>query len=65
MRLGPILRETPLHVLFEFVVDPAALNVDVLMLLNGSLKVSITARPTPVPPIRLHLRREVHADAFG
>jgi Ca-activated chloride channel family protein len=59
MRLGPILRDTPLHVLFEFLVDPSALNEDVLTLLNGSLKVSVTARPTPVPPIRLNLKREV------
>jgi Ca-activated chloride channel family protein len=62
MRLGPILRETSLQVLFEFVINPSALKADVLTLLNGSLKASITARPTPVPPIRLNLRREVHSD---
>jgi Ca-activated chloride channel homolog len=60
MRLGPILRDTPLHVLFEFVVDSGALNEDVLTLVNGSLKVLVTARPTPVPPIRLNIKREVH-----
>lgn len=62
MRLGPILRNTPLHVLFEFLVDPSGLNTDILTILNGSLKISIAARPTPVPPIRLSLRREIHAD---
>jgi len=62
MHLGPILRETSLQVLFEFVVNPAALNEDLLTLLNGSLKVSITARPTPIPPIRLNIKREVHID---
>jgi Ca-activated chloride channel family protein len=62
MRLGPILRDTPLHVLFEFVVDPSALNENVLTLLTGSLKTSVTARPTPVPPIRLDLKREVHTN---
>ncbi len=51
MHLGPILREAPLHVLFEFLVDPEALTGDVLTLLSGSLKISIAARPTPVPPI--------------
>jgi len=61
MRLGPILREASLQVMFEFIVEPAALNVDVLTLLNGSLKVSITANPMPASPIRLHLKREVHA----
>jgi Ca-activated chloride channel family protein len=59
MRLGPILRETPLHVLFEFLVSPPALNADVVTLLNGSLKIAVTAHPTPVPPIRLNLKREV------
>ncbi len=62
MHLGPILRDTPLQVLFEFVVNPSALKTDVLTLLNGSLKASITGRPTPVPPIRLNLKREVHSD---
>ncbi len=59
MHLGPILREAPLHVLIEFLVEPEALTEDVLILLSGSLKISIAARPTPVPPIRLHLTREV------
>ena len=59
MHLGPILREASLQVLFEFIVDPPALDEDLLTLLNGSLKVAITARPTPVPPIRLNLKREV------
>jgi len=61
MRLGPILREAPLHVLFELIVDPSALDEDVVSLLNGSLKVSITTRSAPVPPIRLNLKREVHS----
>jgi Ca-activated chloride channel family protein len=60
MHLGPILRDTPLHVLFEFLVSPSALTDDVVALLNGSLKASITVRPTPVPPIRLNFNREVH-----
>lgn len=62
MRLGPILRDASLHVLFEFVVNPSALKTDVLTLLNGSLKASIIARPTPVPPIRLQLKCEVHTN---
>jgi Ca-activated chloride channel homolog len=62
IRLGPILRETSLQVLFEFVVNPSAMGEDVLTLLSGSLKISITARPTPVPPIRLNFMREVHSN---
>ncbi len=59
MHLGPILREAPLQVLFEFLVSPEALNGDALTLISGSLKTSITARPMPVPPIRLDLTREI------
>ncbi len=59
IRLGPILRDTPLHLLLEIVVGPGALDADIVTLLNGSLKISITAHPIPVPPIRLHLDREV------
>jgi len=62
IRLGPILRETSLQALFEFVVAPSALAEDVLTLLNGSLKISITARPTPIPPIRLNFMREVRSN---
>jgi Ca-activated chloride channel homolog len=62
MHLGPILRDTSLQVMFEFVVNSSALKTDMVTLLNGSLKASIAARPTPVPPIRLVLRREVHSD---
>ena len=62
MRLGPILRDASLQVLFEFLVNPSALKEDVATLLNGSLKISVTARPTPVPPIRLSLKREVQPD---
>ncbi len=60
MHLGPILRDAPLQVLFEFLVSPGALgDDDIATLLSGTLKTSITARPTPVPPIRLHLTRAV------
>ncbi len=59
MKLGPVLRDTPLHVIFEFVVDPSALKTDLSTLLNGSLKMLMAAHPTPVPPVRLNLTREV------
>lgn len=60
MHLGPILRDTPLQVLFEFLVGPSAVTEDLITLLNGSLKASINMRPTPVPPIRFNLKREVY-----
>ncbi len=58
MRLGPILQDTSLNVLFEFMVQPSASQADLVTLLDGSLKIISTARPTPIPPIRLKLDRE-------
>jgi Ca-activated chloride channel family protein len=58
IHLGPILRDAPLHVLFELVVGPQSLEDDVVSLLNGALKISMAARPVPVPPIRLNLTRK-------
>jgi len=62
LRLGPILRETPLHVLLEFIVSPGALNGDQALFLDGHLKASITSQAIPCPPIRLRLTRTVHQD---
>lgn len=58
MPLGPILHDTPLSVLFEFLIEPLAAKEDVVTLLDGTLKVLLSARPTPVPPLRLRLERE-------
>jgi Ca-activated chloride channel family protein len=62
MHLGPILRDMPLQVLFEFLVSPSALTDDMVELLIGSLKASITAHPMPVAPIRINLNRMVQAN---
>ncbi|MDD2922898.1 MAG: DnaJ domain-containing protein [Anaerolineales bacterium] len=62
MKLGAVLRDTPLHVMFEFIVEPSALNGNSLSLLNGSLKILIAARAVAIPPMRLHLSREVRAE---
>jgi len=63
MKLGPILLDVPLNVLFEFIVQPSALQRDTVTLINGTLKVSIAGRPQPVPPVRLRFSRDVLADA--
>jgi Ca-activated chloride channel homolog len=59
LHLGPIMQDTPLNVLFEFLVQPSASKADMVTLLDGTLKLVITARPIPIPPIRLKLEREV------
>jgi Ca-activated chloride channel family protein len=62
LHLGPILQDTPLNVLFEFLIQPSASKSDRVTLIDGVLKVSGTALPTPIPPIRLKLEREAAAD---
>lgn len=59
MRLGPILRDAPLHILVEFVISPNAFNGNTVKILDGILKTSITASPVPAPPIRLNLTRDL------
>jgi Ca-activated chloride channel family protein len=63
LRLGPILLETPLSVLFEFVVHPDAIQGNSVTVLNGILSVSLTTQSQPSPPIRLRLAREVQSHA--
>jgi len=61
MHLGPISREVPLHVLFEFVIDPGALEQEEVTLLDAVLKISVAALPAPVPPVRLLAVKQVHS----
>ncbi len=62
MHLGPIMRDTALQVLLEVIVDPPMLENDIVIILDGTLKVSVTANPIPLPPIRLRLTRDVKLD---
>ena len=59
MHLGPILQDTPLTVIFEFVVQPSAAKSNQVNLLDGSLKMAIAARPTPTPPLRVRFEQSV------
>ena len=63
VRLGPILRDTHLSVVFEFLVPPSALNGDSLTLLEGTLHVSMKARTVHARPLRVRLERPVGVDA--
>jgi Ca-activated chloride channel homolog len=59
LRLGPILQDTSTRVIFEYIIQPKAVKSDLLVFLDGTLKVSITSHPVPVPPLRLRLERPV------
>ena len=64
VHLGPILRDTPLTVIFEFVVQPAASKPERVKLLDGYLKAAVAARPTPIPPLRIRFEQDA-ADTAG
>ncbi|MCI0552322.1 MAG: VWA domain-containing protein, partial [Anaerolineae bacterium] len=59
LHLGAILQDTATSVLFEYIIQPKAVKSDSLTILNGTLKVSIASYPSPVPPLRIHLKRPV------
>ena len=63
IHLGPILQDTTLNVLFEYRIDPSLTKGDLVQLLRGSLKLAITALPTPIQPIQIEFSREVKEEA--
>jgi Ca-activated chloride channel family protein len=59
LHLGSILQDTSTRVIFEYIIQPKAVKSDAVMLLDGSLRVSIASHPLPVPPLRMRLTRPV------
>ena len=59
LHLGAILQDAATSVLFEYIIQPKAVKSDSLTILNGTLKMSIASYPTPVPPLRIHLKRPI------
>jgi len=59
LRLGQILQDTSTRVIFEYVIQPLAVKSGQTTFLNGMLKVSISSKPLPVPPLQMRLQRSV------
>jgi Ca-activated chloride channel family protein len=59
IHLGPVLQDTTLNVLFEFMIDPSTTTEDYLQLFQGLLKLTIAAMPTPVQPLRIEFSRDI------
>ena len=59
LRLGPILQDTSTRVIFEYIIHPTAVKSDIATIMDGTLKVTISSSPTPVPPYRMRLQRPV------
>ena len=62
LRLGQILQDAPTRVIFEYVIQPTAVKSELRTILDGTLKVAISSKPLPVPPLRMHLQRSVSDD---
>jgi Ca-activated chloride channel family protein len=63
MMLGPIVRDTTLRVLMEFVVQPRSLEDKEAALLDGKLTVTLTDEHTPRMPIPINLNRPYSDEA--
>jgi Ca-activated chloride channel family protein len=59
LRLGPILQDTSTRIIFEYIIQPTAVKSDLATVLDGTLKVSISSNPLPMPPYRLKLQHPV------
>jgi Ca-activated chloride channel family protein len=59
VKLGPILQGTYLSILFEFMLQPAAVRTHSVELLKGSLRASIPTRPIPTPDMQISMTRPV------
>jgi len=59
MHLGSILQDTSTRLIFEYIIQPKAVKSENLTFMDGTLNVTIAARPLPVPPLRMKLQRPV------
>ncbi|HSM71569.1 MAG TPA: DnaJ domain-containing protein [Anaerolineales bacterium] len=59
LHLGQILQDTSTRVIFEYIIQPTAVKSGLTTILDGTLKVSISSKPLPVPPLRMRLQRPV------
>lgn len=55
MPLGPILRDWPLSILIEFLIQPIAPGQESVELFDGALEISAAALGPAVPPVRMQL----------
>lgn len=59
IHLGPVLQDTTMNILFEYSIAPSLTKQDAVSLLQGALRFSIAAMPTPIQPLKFELSRSV------
>ena len=62
MRLGPILKDNNLNVLFEIKVKPDAIKGDEVTLLEGQVDITMSSSVLPILPLRLNFSRPITSD---
>ncbi len=61
LHLGPILQDTKLAILMEFLIEPAASHADMVTLLDGTLRLIMPGKATAAPTMRIRFEREAAA----
>lgn len=64
VHLGPILQDTDLVVIFEFVIQSSTTKTERVRMLDGSLKATIPVRSYPMTPLRIRFEQSV-SDTAG
>jgi Ca-activated chloride channel family protein len=59
LMLGPVIWDSSLNVLMEFVIQPEAVQQTTVSLLNGKITITLTGQSSPVKPIPIHLIRPI------
>jgi Ca-activated chloride channel family protein len=59
IHFGSVLRDSAMHILFEYRIMPPPTSQDTLTLMNGNLKLAIATMPTQFQPIPIQFLREV------
>jgi Ca-activated chloride channel family protein len=59
IHLGSILQDTSTRILFEYIIQPKAVQSEKFTFMDATLRVSIALHPLPVPPLKMVLQRGV------
>jgi len=59
IHFGSVLRDSATHILFEYRIQPSAIKKDIVSLLQGDIRLAISAMPTQFQPVPVQFAREI------